>query len=207
MIKNPKYKGKWSAPLIDNPEYKGEWKPRKIANPNYFEDLTPSNFGKIGAVGFELWSMQDGFLFDNIYIGHSENDAATLAKETWAVKKEIEKAKEPEPPKESAVDQAKSFVEKAKRELSQIPDQVVNFIDIAKVDPVDAVKTLPHIFTIIILSILLPVYLITSFFTKAKAPKVAKKEKAQESPKKEESKAKSSAVDSPKATKRNTKKD
>lgn len=38
---NPKYKGKWYAPMIDNPEYKGEWAPRKIANPGYFEDLEP----------------------------------------------------------------------------------------------------------------------------------------------------------------------
>lgn len=38
---NPKYKGKWYAPMIDNPEYKGEWKPRQIANPGFFEDLEP----------------------------------------------------------------------------------------------------------------------------------------------------------------------
>lgn len=39
--RNPAYKGKWSAPLIDNPAYKGVWAPRKIPNPDYFEDLTP----------------------------------------------------------------------------------------------------------------------------------------------------------------------
>jgi calnexin len=50
MKKNPDYKGKWSAPLIDNPAYKGPWAPRKIANPNYFEDKTPANFEPMGAV-------------------------------------------------------------------------------------------------------------------------------------------------------------
>lgn len=38
---NPKYKGKWYAPMIDNPEYKGEWAPRTIPNPGYFEDFEP----------------------------------------------------------------------------------------------------------------------------------------------------------------------
>ena len=50
MKKNPEYKGKWSAPMIDNPAYKGIWKPRKIANPAYFEDKTPANFEPMGAV-------------------------------------------------------------------------------------------------------------------------------------------------------------
>ena len=47
MIKNPAYKGKWTAPLIDNPDYKGVWAPKKIPNPNYFEDKSPSDFNKI----------------------------------------------------------------------------------------------------------------------------------------------------------------
>lgn len=54
MKKNPDYKGKWSAPLIDNPAYKGPWAPRKIANPAYFEDKTPSNFEPMGAVSVPL---------------------------------------------------------------------------------------------------------------------------------------------------------
>ncbi|KAJ3117697.1 hypothetical protein HK100_000765 [Physocladia obscura] len=91
---NPAYKGKWKAPLIDNPAYKGAWAPRKIENPDWFEDKQPSNFGKIGAIGFELWTMQNGILFDNIYIGDSEEDAKTLRKETWAVKHKIESEQE-----------------------------------------------------------------------------------------------------------------
>ncbi len=30
MKRNPEYKGKWSAPLVDNPAYKGVWAPRQI---------------------------------------------------------------------------------------------------------------------------------------------------------------------------------
>jgi calnexin len=69
--------------LIDNPAYKGIWKPRKIPNPAYFEDKTPSNFEPMGAVGFEIWTMQNDILFDNIYIGHSIEDAEKLRKETF----------------------------------------------------------------------------------------------------------------------------
>ena len=50
MKKNPDYKGKWSAPLIDNPAYKGVWAPRKIKNPDFFEDKTPANLEPMGGV-------------------------------------------------------------------------------------------------------------------------------------------------------------
>ncbi|KAJ3076912.1 hypothetical protein HDU98_011008 [Podochytrium sp. JEL0797] len=90
MMPNPEFKGKWKAPMVDNPEYKGPWAARKIDNPNYFEDATPSNMGKIGAIGFELWTMQNGIQFDNIYIGDSETEAKSFRAETWAAKHRIE---------------------------------------------------------------------------------------------------------------------
>ncbi|KAL8303999.1 hypothetical protein RB597_004659 [Gaeumannomyces tritici] len=86
MIKNPAYKGKWTAPYIDNPAYKGVWAPRKIKNPDFFEDKTPANFEPMGAIGYEIWTMQSDILFDNIYIGHSVEDARKLADETFFVK-------------------------------------------------------------------------------------------------------------------------
>jgi hypothetical protein len=83
---NPLFKGKWYAPLIDNPEYIGEWAPRKIANPAFFEDLDPvKNLDKIGGIGIELWTMTEDILFDNVYLGHSLEDAKALAAETFNV--------------------------------------------------------------------------------------------------------------------------
>ena len=38
--------------------------------------------------------MQNNILFDNIYIGHSEEDAKKFAEETWVVKHQIEKEAE-----------------------------------------------------------------------------------------------------------------
>ncbi|KAF6748416.1 Calreticulin family-domain-containing protein [Ephemerocybe angulata] len=72
------------APLIDNPAYKGEWAPRKIPNPAFFEDKAPvKSLPKIGGVGIELWTMTEDILFDNIYVGHSVEDAKKLAAETF----------------------------------------------------------------------------------------------------------------------------
>lgn len=112
-IRNPDFKGKWKQPMIVNPDYKGPWKPRQVANPDYFEDSAPSNLEPIGAVGFELWTMQNDILFDNIYIGHSVEAAEQVGNETFIPKQAIELAEEkanaPEPLKkdkqyESAMD-------------------------------------------------------------------------------------------------------
>ncbi|KAG8946216.1 hypothetical protein FRC04_011962 [Tulasnella sp. 424] len=92
MKTNPKFKGKWEAPLIDNPAYKGVWAPRKIPNPNYYEDLHPADLRPIGAVGYEIWTMTEDIMFDNVYVGHSVDDAKKLAEETWYVKHKVEKA-------------------------------------------------------------------------------------------------------------------
>lgn len=45
-------------------------------------------------VGFEIWTMQNDILFDNIYIGHSIEDAEKLRKETFDLKHPVEVALE-----------------------------------------------------------------------------------------------------------------
>lgn len=93
-IQNPEYKGKWFSPLIENPSYKGPWERRKVPNPEFFEDLHPCDFEPIGAIGFELWTMQPNILFDNIFIGYDEKEAFDFGSKTWAVKYSLEKALE-----------------------------------------------------------------------------------------------------------------
>ncbi|KAK8994093.1 hypothetical protein V6N11_008299 [Hibiscus sabdariffa] len=90
MKSNPAYKGKWSPPLIDNPKYKGIWKAREIPNPNYFEIGKP-DFEPIAGIGIEIWTMQDGILFDNILIAKSENVAKSYRETKWKPKFEVEK--------------------------------------------------------------------------------------------------------------------
>ncbi|XP_074560536.1 calnexin homolog [Curcuma longa] len=93
MKRNPAYKGKWSAPLIDNPNYKGIWKPQEIDNPEYFE-LDKPNIEPIVAIGIEIWTMQDGILFDNILISGDEKVAESYRLETWKPKYDVEKEKQ-----------------------------------------------------------------------------------------------------------------
>ncbi|XP_052175502.1 calnexin homolog 1-like [Diospyros lotus] len=93
MKRNPAYKGKWHAPLIDNPNYKGIWKPREIPNPNYFE-LDRPDFEPIAAIGIEIWTMQDGILFDNILIASDPKSAEAYRVTSWKPKFEVEKEKQ-----------------------------------------------------------------------------------------------------------------
>ncbi|XP_017883435.1 calnexin-like isoform X2 [Ceratina calcarata] len=87
MKKNPRYKGKWSPPLINNPNFKGKWKPRLIHNPNYFNDEHPFQMTPIFAVGFELWSMSPDILFDNILVTDDERVAKKWADDTFEVRR------------------------------------------------------------------------------------------------------------------------
>ena len=174
MKKNPAYKGKWTPPLIDNPAYKGVWAPRKIPNPNYFQDNSPSKFEKMAAIGFELWTMQSNILFDNIYVGHSESDAAKFAKATWGVKYPVEKALEdvekPKAPQDVFGGDWKSDP------IAFVTNLVKQFIELARLDVIQAVKSMPGtgggiivaVFTAIalfggLLSLLLAPVLLSSF--------------------------------------------
>jgi len=74
MITNPEYKGEWKAPLIDNPAYKGEWEHPLIDNPDYFEDANIYQY-EHEYVGFELWQVKTGTLFDNILVTDDVEEA------------------------------------------------------------------------------------------------------------------------------------
>jgi len=145
-IKNPAYKGKWTAPYIDNPEYKGVWAPRKIKNPDFFEDKTPSNLEPMGAIGFEIWTMQSDILFDNIYIGHSVADAQKFADETFFEKHPIEelleiesKPKDSDKPIKSPSDLV--FMDDP---IHYIREKLDLFLTIAQSDPIQAIKFVPE---------------------------------------------------------------
>ncbi|KAI1322011.1 Calreticulin-domain-containing protein [Xylariaceae sp. FL0255] len=146
MIKNPDYKGAWTAPYIDNPAYKGVWAPRKIKNPDYYEDKTPANFEPMGAIGFELWTMQSDISFDNIYIGHSVEDAKKLADETFHVKYPVEKAREQaDKPKPSEKPASPSDLKFLDDPVLYIKEKLDLFLTIAAKNPVEAVKFVPEV--------------------------------------------------------------
>eukprot|EP00406_Dinophysis_acuminata_P078292 CAMPEP_0179244834 /NCGR_PEP_ID=MMETSP0797-20121207/18260_1 /TAXON_ID=47934 /ORGANISM="Dinophysis acuminata, Strain DAEP01" /LENGTH=409 /DNA_ID=CAMNT_0020952359 /DNA_START=69 /DNA_END=1298 /DNA_ORIENTATION=+ len=90
MINNPNYKGAWFAEKVDNPEYKGAWAPKQLANPEFVEDVY--HYKDIGAVGFELWTVNKGSIFDNILVCDSLDHAKAVANELWKPTSEKEKA-------------------------------------------------------------------------------------------------------------------
>lgn len=145
MIKNPAYKGKWSAPMIDNPAYKGVWSARLIPNPDYYEVKSPANLEPMGAIGFEIWTMTNDILFDNIYIGHSVKDAKKFADETFHEKHPreelVELAEKPKKDKKAAASELK-FSEDP---VAYIKEKLDLFLTIAQKDPIEAVKFVPEV--------------------------------------------------------------
>lgn len=90
LISNPEYKGEWKAPLIDNPAYKGEWEHPLIDNPDYFED--PNIYAYTHEyIGFELWQVKSGSLFDNILVTDDVAEAKAFIDGYFAELKEGEK--------------------------------------------------------------------------------------------------------------------
>lgn len=92
LIDNPEYKGPWKARMIENPAYKGEWVHPKIPNPDYVEDKELHVRCKdCKYIGFELWQVKAGTLFDDIIVTDSLDEAKAFAAKTFSAKKDGEK--------------------------------------------------------------------------------------------------------------------
>merc|ERR1740121_1944366 len=93
MVDNPDYKGPWSPKMIDNPDYKGRWEHPMIPNPEYAYDDQMHAVCKDGCthVGFEIWQVKSGTVFDDILVTDSLEEAQKFAGETFFKKKDGEK--------------------------------------------------------------------------------------------------------------------
>lgn len=105
-----------------------------------------------GGIGIELWTMTEDILFDNIYIGHSVEDASKFKAETFDIKKplEVEQAKPKTNTKHVDDEEEVSFSEDP---IEFIRSKVFKFVDLAKLDPVLAFKTQPEVGAVLVLSI------------------------------------------------------
>merc|ERR1712003_496248 len=95
MIDNPEYKGEWSVKRISNPAYKGIWEQKKIANPEYKDDDNLYSYVNFGFLGFDLWQVKGGTIFDNIIVTDDVAEADAFAKK-WKELCEFEKEKKEE---------------------------------------------------------------------------------------------------------------
>merc|ERR1712061_309557 len=95
MIDNTEYKGEWSVTRISNPAYKGFWEQKKIANPDYKDDDKLYKYADFGFLGFDLWQVKGGTIFDNIILTDDQSEADAFAKK-WKDLSEVEKSKKKE---------------------------------------------------------------------------------------------------------------
>merc|ERR1719426_679862 len=99
MKDNPEFKGEWYVKRISNPAYKGVWSAKKIANPEFKDDAGIYAYEDFGFIGFDLWQVKGGTIFDNIIITDDVAEADKFA-EKWkalnAKEKELKDAAEKE---------------------------------------------------------------------------------------------------------------
>jgi len=122
MINNPEYKGEWKPKKIDNPAYKGEWIHPEIDNPEYTPDPLMYKYDDIGAVGFEIWQVKSGTIFDNILVTDSVAEAEEFAKETFEATKDAEKKMKDKIDEEERKKQEEEDKKRAAEEKDKKPD-------------------------------------------------------------------------------------
>lgn len=105
MIDNPDYKGEWQPKQIDNPAYKGPWVHPEIDNPDYTPDPNIYKQKEICGIGFDLWQVKSGTIFDNVLI----TDDVEYAKKVLAGLKETQEGEK----------KAKEALDKAEREAAK----------------------------------------------------------------------------------------
>ncbi|XP_064476602.1 calreticulin-like [Ornithodoros turicata] len=91
QINNPAYKGEWKPKQIDNPAYKGVWVHPEIDNPEYSPDAELYKYKEFCHIGFDLWQVKSGTIFDNVLITDDEEYAKVFGEETWGATKDAEK--------------------------------------------------------------------------------------------------------------------
>lgn len=99
MIDNPEFKGEWQPKQLDNPKYKGAWQHPEIDNPEYVVDNELYLRKEICKLGFDLWQVKSGTIFDNVLITDDVELAAKKAavfKDTQAGEKKMKEAQDEE---------------------------------------------------------------------------------------------------------------
>jgi calreticulin len=115
-IDNPEYKGEWQPKMIDNPAYKGEWIHPMVPNPDFVDDNNLYLYESNKFVGFELWQVKSGTIFDNILVTDDAAEATKWAAKTATTREEekkmFDKQEEERKAKEEEERKAKEAAEK-----------------------------------------------------------------------------------------------
>ncbi len=127
MIDNPEYKGEWKPRQIDNPDYKGKWVHPMIDNPDYNADEAKdiAKYDEFCKIGFDLWQVKAGTIFDNVLITDDAAEAKKIGEELWGETKEGEKKmkdEQDEIEKQKAEEEAKNNEEEDDEDDEDLDD-------------------------------------------------------------------------------------
>jgi calreticulin len=122
MIPNPEYKGEWKPKMIDNPEYKGEWVHPEIANPEYEANSELYAYPSFGAIGFDLWQVKSGTIFDAVLLTDEASKYDEAVKAFKTRKEGEEAAKKAAEEAEKAAKKAAEEAEAAKAAETEAAD-------------------------------------------------------------------------------------
>ena len=90
--------------------------------------------------------MQADISFDNIYVGHSVEDANKLREETYDIKRPVEEAEEEKSrPKPSDIPKSPADLKFTEDPVTFVKEKLDLFITLAKKDPVEAIKFMPEV--------------------------------------------------------------
>ena len=120
-VNNPSHKGEWRAKQIENPSYQGVWVHPEIDNPDYKHDAEIYSF-ESGVVGFDLWQVKSGTIFDNIIVTDSLAEAKAFFDETTGktiVGEKAAKEAADEEAKKKADEEAKKRAEEKKEKKEE----------------------------------------------------------------------------------------
>jgi len=126
VIPNPEFKGEWKPRMIPNPAYKGEWVHPKIDNPAYKTDANLYAYDSNSFVGFELWQVKSGTVFDNILLTDSVEEAEEAAKHIEETTRKGEKEMHT---KQEEAKRAKEEEERKQRENEEAAKKAVEESD------------------------------------------------------------------------------
>jgi len=89
--------------------------------------------------------MTEDILFDNLYVGHSPEDAKKFAEETFEIKKMIEEEAKKVEEEAEAAEAGDSQIVFKDDPVGFVRQKVFEFVELAKVDPVFAAKAKPEV--------------------------------------------------------------
>lgn len=91
--------GEWKPKQIDNPAYKGAWVHPEIDNPEYTPVPDLYKQDEICGIGFDLWQVKSGTIFDSVLVTDDvqyASDALKNLKQTQEGEKKAKEAKDKE---------------------------------------------------------------------------------------------------------------